>query len=175
MPKLVTISNTRIRNAKSRPKEYNLSAGSGLHLRVSPTGSKTWLLNHSPPHSKKRTNLSLGKYPTMSLSDAIAIRDDYQYMLHKDKDPQQERTRELTEFASTNAMTFQVVYEKCLTLKIATLSKNYIKRLDNAMILHVLPLLGNTPISAITAPDTIAVLTPISMNQNFETLRKICG
>jgi hypothetical protein len=47
MPKKVTpLNNTQIKQAKPKDKEYNLSDGDGLNLRVKPNGSKLWLLNY---------------------------------------------------------------------------------------------------------------------------------
>ena len=61
------LTNTEVKQAKAREKEYNLADGHGLCLRVKPIGSKIWLFNYSRPYTKKRANLSLGSYPDLSL------------------------------------------------------------------------------------------------------------
>jgi len=64
MAKSVTpLTNTQVKQAKSKNKLYKLSDGEGLQLRVMPTGSKQWLLDYQKPITKKRTSLSLGSYP----------------------------------------------------------------------------------------------------------------
>ena len=57
------LSDTEIKTAKPKDKEYNLADGGGLQIRIKPNGSKLWLLNYSHPITKKRQNLSLGTYP----------------------------------------------------------------------------------------------------------------
>lgn len=51
MSRITTLTDTRIKHAKSREKEYKLAAGHGLQLRVKPNGSKLWLFNYTKPHT----------------------------------------------------------------------------------------------------------------------------
>lgn len=46
------LNKTQIENAKSKDKEYILSDGDGLNLRVKPLpkGSKIWIFNYTNPH-----------------------------------------------------------------------------------------------------------------------------
>ncbi|MFT5718773.1 MAG: hypothetical protein ACI9T7_002980, partial [Oleiphilaceae bacterium] len=39
-------------------------------LRIMPNGSKQWLLDYLKPYNKKRTSISLGSYPEVSLANA---------------------------------------------------------------------------------------------------------
>ena len=67
MPKLAPgLSDTRIRNAKPKDKQYKLADGKGLVLLVNPNGSKWWRLRYSIDGSEKM--LSLGVYPEVSLT-----------------------------------------------------------------------------------------------------------
>ncbi len=59
------LSDKEIKSAKPSDKEYNLFDGDGLRLRVKPNGSKLWIMNYCRPVSRKRANLSLGKYPDL--------------------------------------------------------------------------------------------------------------
>lgn len=80
------LTNTEIKQAKRKDKEYNLSDGNGLMLRVKPNGSKIWLFNYFRPFTKKRANLSFGLYPDLSLSDARTKRQEARTLLAKDID-----------------------------------------------------------------------------------------
>ncbi len=60
------LTNTEVKQAKSKEKVYTLSDGGGLQLRVKPNGSKLWLFDYLRPYTKKRTSLSFGSYPTIS-------------------------------------------------------------------------------------------------------------
>ncbi len=78
------LTNTEVKQAKARDKEYNLSDGDGLQLRVKPSGSKLWLFNYQRPINKKKANLSLGKYPALSLADARKLREQARSLLAND-------------------------------------------------------------------------------------------
>ena len=72
-----SLTDTQIKKAKPKEKEYSLSDGQGLSLRVKPNGSKLWLFNYYHPHTKKRQNIGAGIYPDTSLSRARQTRQQY--------------------------------------------------------------------------------------------------
>jgi hypothetical protein len=85
------LTNTEVKQAKPKEKVYTLSDGGGLQLRVKPKGSKLWLLDYLRPYTKKRTSLSFGAYPAISIADARKERDAAKELLAKDIDPQEHR------------------------------------------------------------------------------------
>jgi hypothetical protein len=53
MPKkVVPLSDKQVKQAKPKDKQYNLSDGDGLSLRIDPGGSKYWIFNYYRPHTK---------------------------------------------------------------------------------------------------------------------------
>jgi hypothetical protein len=60
----------------------------GLALRIKPNGSKLWIFNYYRPYTKKRTSLSLGTYPAVTLAEARKKRAEAKELLAKDIDPQ---------------------------------------------------------------------------------------
>ena len=46
------LTNTEVKQAKSKDKVYTLSDGGGLQLRVKPNGSKLWLLDYLRPYTR---------------------------------------------------------------------------------------------------------------------------
>ena len=60
----------QVDSAKPKAKEYNLTDGGGLTLRIKPSGGKFWLYNYTAPITKKRKNMGLGSYPDISLKTA---------------------------------------------------------------------------------------------------------
>lgn len=79
------LTNTQIKKARPRDKEYTLPDGNGLQLRIKPNGSKLWEIRYTL-NSKARKNTA-GKYPAVSLADARKKRDEYQQLIAKDIDP----------------------------------------------------------------------------------------
>ena len=89
MPKITKpLSNTEISAAKAGDKQYSLTDGDGLYLRIATSGTKTWLFNYYRPHTNKRANLSFGNYPSVTLAEARSMRSDSRSLLAKGIDPQ---------------------------------------------------------------------------------------
>jgi len=68
------LTDTKIRAEKATTKTITLNDGGGLQLEVKPTGSKLWRLRCTI--DGKRTRLSIGEYPSISLKSARAKRDE---------------------------------------------------------------------------------------------------
>lgn len=68
------LTETQIRNAKPKEKEYKLSDGGGLYLLVKPHGSKHWRMNYR--FNGKNKTLAFDMYPEVSLADARKRRAD---------------------------------------------------------------------------------------------------
>src|SRR5690554_5677289 len=173
MPRVTKpLTDTQIKQARPKASEYSLSDGGGLALRVKPNGTKSWLFNYYVPFTKKRTNISLGIYPDVSLIKARKVRQEYRSLLADDVDPAEHRKQQEADHTLAHSNTLENVYRQWLTTK-QDKSASYLHRLTKALELHILPALGSTPIHKINAPDTIKVLQPIAERQALETVRKL--
>lgn len=114
MRQIKPLSNKQIDAAKPKDKPYRLYDGGGLSLLVT-AHSKIWHFNYYKPFTKKRTMISLGDYPTVSLAMARAKRDEYQTLISQDIDPQKHR-QEQTQAAIYNTQnTFGALSELWLS------------------------------------------------------------
>jgi integrase len=166
------LTDTQIRNAKIGSKP--LYDGHGLQLRVSASGTKSWTFNYSVPFSKRRTNIGIGTYPAIKLTQARKLREQYAELLAADVDPAEYRKEQAKLNTVAQVNTFGMAYAKWIESKEGEWSPSYKKRLQNALELHILPSLGNTPLYKINAPDTIAILSPLAERRAFESIRKLC-
>lgn len=92
MPRPVNpLTDIEIKQAKPKEKEYNLADGYRLQLRIKPNGSKIWLFNYTHPYTNKRTNISFGCYPDVSLAQARQEREKARGLLAQDIDPKMYR------------------------------------------------------------------------------------
>ena len=64
------LTNTEVDKAKPKDTEYNLADGNELFLRIKPTKAKAWIFNYVRSITKKRTDLTIGTYPAISLAQA---------------------------------------------------------------------------------------------------------
>jgi hypothetical protein len=70
---VMSLTDTRIRNAKPKSKPYKLSDGAGMYLLVKPDGARYWRLDYR--FAGKRRTLALGIYPNrVSLQRQISAR-----------------------------------------------------------------------------------------------------
>jgi len=168
------LTHTEVKQAKPKDKIYTLSDGGGLQLRIKPNGSKLWMLDYHRPYTKKRTSLSFGSFPEISLADARDKRNVARELLAKDIDPKEHRDEQdrLKEIAHGN--TLEHIAEKWLKVKKTTVSTDHAKDTWRSLELHVFPYLGKVPIHKITAVKMIEVLEPIAAKGSLETIKRLC-
>ncbi|MBB1427632.1 tyrosine-type recombinase/integrase [Shewanella sp. SG44-2] len=164
---------TAVANAKPRSKEYNLSDGRGLSLRVKTTGSKFWLLNYSRPVTTKRTNLGLGTYPDVPLAEARKRREAARELLAQGIDPQHHQQQHKAAIKTDAENTLRSVTDTWFVIKKQKVSKNHGQKLYRRLELYLFPALGETPISALTAPQVIQVLKPAEAKGYIETCKRV--
>jgi integrase len=172
--KTTPLTNTQVKQAKPREKEYNLADGQGLYLRVKPNGSKLWIFNYYRPFTKARANLSFGTYPDLSIAKAREMRTEARELLAQDIDPKSHR--EELERGQKAAMenTLGKVCKQWLTLKQSKVSADHAKDIYRSLELHILDKLGKKPIHQIKAPVVIDILQPLAAKGSLETVRRVC-
>ena len=170
------LTDTQIRRKAPQSKEYNLSDGGGLQLRIKPSGTKAWLFNYPRPSTRKRTNMKLGTYPSLSLADARKRREECKSLLESGIDPQEHKAEQSREQAEAGQNTFKRVTDKWFAIKVKKegLTKDYAEDLYNSLANHVFPKLGNRPIQKITPLEVTDALEPLQEAGKLETLRRIC-
>jgi len=167
MPKIIKpLTDTGINNAKPKAKTYELSDGDGLMLRIKTSGAKTWLFKYYKPHSKTRTNLTLGNYPDLTLARARTKHKDARAMLAEGIDPKQATV--------TIPDTFKLVMNQWLSVKKTRITKNFANDILRSLELHILPAIGDIPIDKLTAPLVIDALKPAKESGYLETVRRVC-
>jgi integrase len=165
---------TQIQQAKSKDKEYNLMDGEGLALRVMPTGSKLWLFNYYRPISRKRANLSLGKYPAVTLAKARTKVIELRVLLADGIDPKQHRDSILNIKQKELNNTLQVVFDNWYDVKKTSIKELTARKLKQRLDKYLLAYIGKYPINEITAPQTIKILQPLANEGKLETVGRIC-
>ncbi|OOE37733.1 integrase [Salinivibrio kushneri] len=174
MAKIIAkLTDKKIKAATSEDKEYLLYDGDGLRLRVKPTGSKLWLFNYLRPFTKKRTNLSLGAYPTVTLSQARKATMDARALLAQNIDPKEHREEQQRQEIALTEHTVEKVAYQWFELKKEQVTEGYATDIWRSLERHIFPKLGATPLSKITAPMVIDALKPIEASGSLETLKRL--
>lgn len=169
-----SLTNTEVKQAKPRDKEFNLSDGDGLMLRVKPNGSKLWLFNYCRPFTKIRTNISFGSYPALSLLDARLKRQDARALLAKDIDPRTHKTEHDDSKKEELNNTLKIVASNWFEIKKTKVNPNTAKDLWNSLENHIFPKLGKHPVNTLKAITVIETIKPLAAKGSFEVVKRLC-
>lgn len=172
------LTDTAVRNLKPAEKPYKKSDGGGLHLLVTPQGSKLWRFSYR--FDGKQKLLSFGKYPAVGLSKARAKRDLAKTQLEEGDDPSSLRKAEkakLEEVAAQQEDWKALCHEWWMKRRRENAAPTTLKKLT-WLLEKTYPALGKRSPSDITAPELLAVLRTIEAGGTYETakrLRSTCG
>jgi len=168
------LTNTEVKQAKAKEKVYTLSDGGGLQLRVKPNGSKLWLFDYYRPFTKKRTSLSFGSYPEISIAEARGKRQAARELLAKDTDPKEHRDEQILINETSHSNTLQHVASQWLEVKKSKVSANHALDTWRSLEGHIFPDLGKLPIHKVTAVKAIETIKPIAAKGHLETVKRLC-
>jgi integrase len=164
------LNDTRIRNAKSRERDYKLFDFDGLFLLVRKNGSKLWRLAYR--FQGKQKGIALGAYPEVTLAEARDRRDAARKLLANGKDPSVERKLEkIAKAAGGNS--FREVADEFLAKQRregrseATLSKN------RWLLEPAFAAFGDRPIGEVTAPELLHALRKFELRGRYESARRL--
>lgn len=161
----------QINAAKPRAKAWNLTDSQNLYLVIQPNGSKLWRFNYR--FLDKQKKLHLGGWPTISLAEARARRDEAKKKIAEGIDPalEKKRARITAKYAAAN--TFQAVAEewlvKCERDGLAPVTVDKIRWL----LAKAYPLIGTIPIAQITPHEALAVLRKVEATGAYESARRM--
>ena len=168
----------KLTDTKPAEKEVNLFDGDGLLLRIAPLakgGKKNWYFRYAVPVTKKRTKVSLGTYPHLTLAKARALRDEYLSLLTNGIDPQVHNNQKANALKDATEHTFQAVAKKWLDEKVKTsgISQDHANDIWRSLERNIFSTLGDTPIKEIRPKMLKQHLEPIEKRGVLETLRRI--
>lgn len=151
------------KTAKPKEKDYTLTDGNGLYLRIWPNGKKVWLFKKSI--NGKIHKKTFGDFPDIGISEARLATKNL--------------TKELTATISDEikqkeikSMSLRKVYDAWFMLKKDEIKnwQDISSRFEN----HVLPKLGHKTFGSILPMDVLECLQPLSKAGKLETIKRIC-
>lgn len=131
------LSDRQLKTVKAKDKDYVLSDGDGLQLRVRSNGSMLWNFNYRDPITKNRINMGLGTYPELSLANArkkvVAARE----LLAQGIDPKVQRNIQIEAKRAETEHTFENVATAWFELKKDSVTPAYAEDIWRSLTLHV--------------------------------------
>ena len=174
MAKAIPLTNTEVKQAKPRDKVYKLSDGGGLQLRVRTSGTKTWLLDYFKPFTKKRTSISFGSYPDISLAEARQKRQKAKELLANNIDPKDYREEKVKEETDKLNDTFEIVAANWFKIYKTKVKTKTADNCWNSLKTYIFPKLGKHAITSIRAKETIDIIQVVADKGSLELVSKLC-
>jgi len=164
------LNDTKLRQSKSRERDYKLTDFDGLHVLIRPNGSKLWRLSYR--FGGKQKQLALGAYPIVTLSEARQKRDAARKVLAAGRDPGLERRLEkIAAAAGGNA--FREVAEELLQKQIREGQDENTIQKKRWLLAPAYETFGDRPVGDITAPELLHALRKFEQRGRFESARRL--
>lgn len=149
------------------PGKYHDGSGTGLFLRVDPTGARFWIQRIII--RGKRREIGLGSFPVVTLAEAREAALENKRLAFKGGDPLAERRR------TREILTFAEAVERYLAAKLHEFrNEKHRKQWRATLDTYARPFLGDTPVQAIGVRDVLRVIEPI-WKAKTETASRLRG
>jgi integrase len=160
------LSDSKVKYAQGTEKRYRIADADGLYVEVMPTGKKYWLFRYT--QGGKRHWLTLGEYPLVGLKEARELRDKARRDLFDGapvggthEEVHKEKTFEEVALEWSSKLEQRLTSEKEKQT-----SRGRIKN-------HVLPYIGDMPITSIKPTDILPIIRRIEANGTLEVMHRV--
>ncbi|ARQ23198.1 TPA: tyrosine-type recombinase/integrase [Escherichia coli] len=165
------LNDMQIRRAKPEVKAYTLGDGQGLSLLVEPNGSKSWRFRYR--YAGKPKMISLGVYPTITLAEARARRDEARKIVAEGKNPSEVRKEQKLALRIQSENAFEKIAREWHQMKSAKWSAGYASDIIEAFQNDIFPYVGTRPVGEIKPLELLNVLRKIEKRGALEKMRKV--
>ena len=167
------LTDVELRNWIKAGQPIAKADGEGLTFTLSAKGTAAWTLRYR--HAGKAKELTLGRYPDLSLAKAreIAAEKRVQIRLGGDVAEEKQAQKEVAKAAAARAKlgTVKALYEDFYERQIADRRKHP-EQVAGVFALHILPKLGNKQVEDVRPADIDAMLRPLTDRGVFRTAAK---
>jgi integrase len=144
--------------------------GGGLYLEIKST-ARIWRMKYS--FGEKEKLLTFGRYPHVGLSRARKLRDEAKGLLAQDIDPSQYKREQETKQKILLQNTFELVAREWYAHWQSSVTPRHASYTINRLEKDVFPVLGEKPISEITAPQILQVLRKVEARNAVEIAHRL--
>ncbi len=168
----------QVKNIKPAAKTQMVADGDGLNLKISPAGTKSWVVRYR--HQGRQKNYALGTFPDMSLAAARDELRSVKELIQQGLDPVEHRRlqkrdnalqQKMQRFSGSN--TFDAVCREWHDIKRHGWSADHASDVLGSLDRHVLPYIGDVPVGMLKPPEVLLVLRRIEAQGSHELARKI--
>ncbi len=147
----------------------------GLHLQISPSGARSWILRVTV--GKLRRDIGLGGYPAVTLSQARDKAREARSMIEAGTDPVEARkaAKAALAAAQSRGLTFDQATKRYISTMLQGFKNpKHRQQWENTLATYASPILGAMLVQDITTQDILRVLEPIWWTKT-ETASRLRG
>ena len=147
----------------------------GLHLQITPTGARSWILRATV--GKLRRDIGLGGFPAVTLSQAREKAREARALIESGIDPVEARKAAKSALAAAQrrGLTFADATKTYLETKLAGFKNaKHRQQWENTLATYAAPELGKMLVQDIETQDVLRVLVPI-WSDKTETATRVRG
>lgn len=161
MPKVVKEKSPAEVRRLTKPGYHAVGGVSGLLLRVSQTGGRSWVLRAMV--GSRRRDIGLGGYPDTTLAGARERAREAKNLIRQGIDPIEERrqAQAALKAAQESHKTFADLWEQFLEAKLVSVTKKTRQHWISSIERYALPVIGSAIVAEIDKTHIEKVLVPI--------------
>ena len=152
----MALTDRKVKQAKSKPRDYKLTDEKGMHLLVKVNGSKYWRLKYR--YSGREKTLAIGVYPDVSLKNARLKRDKARNLLAEGKDPSEVKQDEKRAAKIRVANGFEIIAREWWENQKGNWTERHANRTLSALEADIFPYIGNKSIAEIQPPEILSII-----------------
>jgi integrase len=165
------LSDAKLRTLKPGAKARKISDADGLHILITPGGSRLWRFAYR--FAGRQKQLALGAYPLVSLAEARRARDDAKRLLIAGTDPSEVRKAEELRKRLLSEDSFRAVADEWFRRKQRRWAASYSSRLRSRLEADLFPKLGPRPIAEIEPLEVLDVVRRVERRDAVEMAKRI--
>lgn len=167
MRRTMPLTDTEVKNAKPKDKQYKLFDGDGLYLVIKQNGSKLWRVDFT--FEGKRKTMSMGRYPILTLEMARTAKNMAKKKIASGINPITERKIETALDETFADIAYRWVKQHAKQDVKQGTNTDVKRRLEN----HSFPFLGKMRIQDIKRTDIINTIEKIQVNGKHYTAQRL--
>jgi integrase len=153
------LTDTAIKRATSREKDYKMADARGLFLLVTKAGGKLWRWKYRFEGQEKK--MSFGQYPEVTLAEIRVLHAAARRSLASGVDPMAQRRAEKTAIRESNELPFRLIAAKWHEHWKDGNSPHHVRATWSRLEANVFPAIGDRLITEIEAPEIVRMVKAI--------------
>jgi len=154
------LTDIQIRNWTKAGKAIAKADGDGLTFTLSAKGTASWILRYRTAGAKSQKEITLGRYPDISLAEARKIATSTRARVQQGIDVA--RQKQVARKAAERSWAIKKLADDYLEKSVGRLASSTIKNREQQLRNYVFPIIGHLSASEVSAADIVDIVERVS-------------